>query len=48
MGISITQDTVSNSTLRHIPKGCTFIPEGHLFNYVDSSFICNSQNLEAT
>jgi hypothetical protein len=38
----------SNTTSRHIPKGCTTIPQGHLLNCVHSSFIHNSQKLEAT
>ena len=38
----------SNSTLGHIPQRSTFIQQGHLFNYVHSSIICNSQNLQAT
>ena len=37
---------LSNTTLGHIPKGCTLIPQGHLLNYVHSSIICDSQNLE--
>ncbi|ERE78110.1 TF subfamily L1MD-TF18 [Cricetulus griseus] len=37
----------SNSTPRHIPKRSTFIQQGHLFNDVHSSTICNSQKLEA-
>ncbi|ERE72639.1 TF subfamily L1MD-TF18 [Cricetulus griseus] len=37
----------SNSTPRHIPKRSTFIQQGHLFNHVYSSIICNSQKLEA-
>ena len=24
----------SNATLRHIPKACSIMPQGHLFNYV--------------
>ena len=36
----------SNTTLGHIPKGCLVIQQGHLFNYVHSSIISNSQNLE--
>ena len=36
----------SNTTLGYIPKGCSTILQGHLFNYVYSSIIYNSQNLE--
>ena len=48
MAVSQNQSTSrpSNTTLGHIPKGCTLIPQGHLLNYVRSSIICNSQNLE--
>ena len=38
----------SGPTLGHIPKVCSIILQGHLFNYVCSSFICNSHNLETT
>ena len=38
----------SNTTLGHIPKRCSIILKGHLFNYVHSSIICNSQNRETT
>ena len=38
----------SNSTLTGIPKRSTFIQQGHLFNHVHSSTVCNSQNLETT
>ena len=37
-----------NSTLKHIPKRSTIIQQGHLFNDVHSSTICNSQKLETT
>ena len=36
----------SNTTLGHIPKNFSIILQGHLFNYVHSSTICNSQKLE--
>ena len=35
-------------TLGHIPKRCSTIPQGHLLNYICSSFIHNSQKLETT
>ncbi|KAL6053905.1 hypothetical protein STEG23_005770 [Scotinomys teguina] len=38
----------SHTTPGHIPKECPVIPQGHMFNYVHSSIICNSQNLETT
>ena len=36
------------TTLGNIPKRCSIILKKHLFNYVHSSIICNSQNLETT
>ncbi|KAL6038894.1 hypothetical protein STEG23_007722 [Scotinomys teguina] len=38
----------SHTTPGHIPKEYPVIPQGHMLNYVHSSFICNSQNLETT
>ena len=38
----------SNTTLGHIPKGCSFISEGHLLSSIHSSIICNNQNQETT
>ena len=38
----------SNTTFGYIPKGCSIIPQGHVFNYVHNSIICNHQNLEMT
>ena len=38
----------SNITLWHIPKRCSIILQKHLFNYVHSSIIYKSQNLETT
>ncbi|KAL6085928.1 hypothetical protein STEG23_035975 [Scotinomys teguina] len=38
----------SHTTSGHIPKECPVIPQGHMLNYVHSSIICNSQNLETT
>ncbi|KAL6079228.1 hypothetical protein STEG23_026485 [Scotinomys teguina] len=38
----------SHTTLGPIPKECPVIPQGHMLNYVHSSIICNSQNLETT
>ena len=35
-------------TLGNIPKGCSIILQVHLFNYVHSSIIRNSQNPEIT
>ena len=32
-----------NTTLRHIPKGCSIIPQGHLLNHVYSNIIRNVQ-----
>ena len=38
----------SNTTFGYISKGCSIVPQGHVFNYVHSSFVCHSQNLETT
>ena len=38
----------NNTTLWHIPKDCTLVPQGRFLNYVHSSIIHNSQNLETT
>ena len=35
-----------SDTLGHIPKGCPILPQENLLNYVNSSFIHNSQKLE--
>ena len=36
----------SNTTLGYIPKGCSIVPQGHVLNYVHSSIVCHSRNLE--
>jgi hypothetical protein len=38
----------SHTTPGHIPKGCSILPQGHMLNYVCSSFIHNNQKLETT
>ena len=38
----------SNITFGYISKGCSIVPQGHVLNYVHSSFVCYSQNLETT
>ena len=55
ISVAVSQETgsqptsgPSNTTLGHIPKGRSIIPQGHLLNYVHSSIICNSQDLETT
>ena len=55
ISVAVSQETgsqppsgPSNSTLGNIPKRCPIILEKHLFNYVHSCTICNSQNLETT
>ena len=49
ISVMVSQKTGNQpTTLGHIPKKCSIILQGHLFNYVHSSIICNSQNLEAT
>ena len=37
-----------NTTFGYISKGCSVVPQGHVLNYVHSSFDCHSQNLETT
>ena len=32
----------------HIPPKCPTTPQGHSINYINCSFICNSQKLETT
>ena len=36
----------SYTTTGHIPKRCFAILQGHLLNYVHSSFICNGEKLD--
>ena len=55
INLAVSQKTGNSSTSRpsyttpgHIPKRCPTIPQGHLLNYVHSSFIHNSQKLETT
>ena len=38
----------SNTIFAYMLKGCSIIPQGHVHNYVHSSMILNSQNLETT
>ena len=38
----------SNITFGYISKGCSIMPQGHVFNYIRSSIVCDSQNLETT
>ena len=38
----------SNITFGYISKGCSIVPQGHVLNYVHSSIVCHSQNLETT
>ena len=38
----------NNNTFGYISKGCSIVPQGHVLNYVHSSFVCHSQNLETT
>ena len=53
ISVAVSQETgsqppsrPSNSTLGNLPKRCPIILQKYLFNYVHSSTICNSQNLE--
>ena len=38
----------SYTTPGNIPKRCPTMPQGHVFHYVHSSLICDSQKLETT
>ena len=38
----------TKTTFGYILKGCSIVPQGHVLNYVHSSFVCHSQNLETT
>jgi hypothetical protein len=38
----------SYTTLQNRPKRCPTMPQGHMFQYVHSSLICDSQKLETT
>lgn len=38
----------SYTILRHIPKWCSCLPQGHLLNHIHSNFIHNSQKPETT
>ena len=38
----------SNTTFGYISKGSSIVPQGHVLNYVHSTFVCHSQNLEIT
>ena len=38
----------SNITFGYISKGCSIVPQGHVLNYVHSSIVCYSHNLETT
>jgi hypothetical protein len=42
------KSTPSYTTPRHIPEGGSTVLQGHLLNYVHSSFLPNSQKLETT
>ena len=48
MVIYLTEDPDTYTTLRHIPKHCATMPQGHLFNYIPRSFIHKSQKQETT
>ena len=55
INLAVSQKVGNSSTLRpnytipgHIPKRCPTIPQGHMLQYVHSSFIHNSPKLETT
>ena len=39
---------LSNTTFVYISKECSIMSQGHVLNYVHSSIVCHSQNLETT
>jgi hypothetical protein len=52
INLAVSQKIGNSSTSRHsyitpgyIPKRCSTIIQGHMLQYVHSSFICNSQKL---
>ena len=38
----------NNTTFGYISKGCSIVPQEHVLNYVHSSFVYHSQNLDTT
>ena len=44
----ISTSISSYTTPGHIPKRFSKIQQGHIFQYIHSSFICKSQKLETT
>jgi hypothetical protein len=46
--IGSTSTWTINSTLGNIPKRCPTMPQGHMFHYVISSIVGDSQKLETT
>ena len=38
----------SNITFGYISNVCSIVLQGHVLNYVHSSIVCHSQNLETT
>ena len=38
----------SNTTFGYRSQGCSIMPQGYVLNYVHSSIVCHSQNLETT
>ena len=38
----------SNTTFGYMSKECSIVPQGHMLNYVHSSFVSHIQNLETT
>ena len=38
----------SNTTFVYIPKECSIVSQGHVFNYVHGSIVCHSQKLNTT
>ena len=38
----------NNTTFGYVSKGCSIVPQGHVFNHVYSGIVCHSQNLDTT
>ena len=38
----------NSNTFGYMHKGCLIVPQGHVPNYIHSSIVCHSHNLETT
>jgi hypothetical protein len=46
--LEINPQKVGNRSTRNITKRCPTTPQGHVFHYVHSGLICDSQKLKTT